>query len=158
MFIIILFFSSALSSFTVLHANDAPLPIFPLEKMLAANSNDPIIRTDTPSCVLPFSRAGNLILIKARVDSIDGNFILDTGAPGLVLNITYFRNYPQTVHDAEQTSITGTSSSTVAKTTVSELNFGTYHYYKAEADLLNLGHIENTKNIKILGLLGMGLF
>ena len=97
-------------------------------------------------------------MIKARVDSIEGNFILDTGAPGLVLNITYFRNYPQTVHDAEQTSITGTSSSTVAKTTVSELNFGTYHYYKAEADLLNLGHIENTKNIKILGLLGMGLF
>ena len=49
---------------------------------------DPVVTSDTPSCVIPFSRAGNLIVIRAKVDTAWGNFILDTGAPGLVLNMT----------------------------------------------------------------------
>src|SRR5689334_18413774 len=58
---------------------------------------------DSLSCVLPFSRAGNLILIRAKADSTEGNFILDTGSPTLVLNITYFRHYNTTVRtDAEE--------------------------------------------------------
>src|SRR5574343_801004 len=40
---------------------------------------------------LPLKRAGNLLLVEADVDGQRGNFILDTGAPGLVLNTTYFR-------------------------------------------------------------------
>ncbi len=116
------------------------------------------ITTDSPVCIIPFSRAGNLIVIKARVDSIEGNFILDTGAPGLVLNQTYFRDYPaRQIHDAEQTGITGTSSPTL-KTDVKDFNLGTFHYSRIEADLANLGHIENSKNIRILGLVGLEFF
>jgi hypothetical protein len=29
-------------------------------------------------CVIPFTRAGNLIVVKAKVDTTEGNFILDT--------------------------------------------------------------------------------
>jgi hypothetical protein len=116
------------------------------------------ISTDSPVCVIPFSRAGNLIVIKARVDSIEGNFILDTGAPGLVLNHTYFRDYPsREISDAEQTGITGTSA-TITKTDVQHFNLGTFNYSKIEADLANLGHIENSKNIRILGLVGLEFF
>jgi hypothetical protein len=114
--------------------------------------------SDSTSCVIPFNRVGNLMLIKAKADSIEGNFILDSGAPGLVLNITYFRDYPVTnISDGEQTSITGSSYS-VSKTTVKELSFGSLRYFQMEADLLNLGHIENSKGIRILGLLGVELF
>jgi hypothetical protein len=91
-------------------------------------------------------------------DTTEGNFILDTGAPGLVLNLTYFRDYPVSVSsDGEQTNITG-STSTIRKTSVAELSFGTLHYFKTEADLTNLGQIENAKGIKVLGLLGVDLF
>jgi hypothetical protein len=73
---------------------------------------------DSASCIIPFSRAGNLIVVKAKADTIEGNFILDTGAPNLVLNIVYFRDYPITQsHDAEQTSITGSAPKT-SKTTL----------------------------------------
>ncbi|HTM92896.1 MAG TPA: retropepsin-like aspartic protease [Flavisolibacter sp.] len=97
-------------------------------------------------------------MVKARADTIEGNFILDTGAPGLVLNLTYFRNYPVTVHhDGEQTSIGG-STAGIQKTSVKELSFGTLQYFKMEADLANLGQIENAKGIKVLGLLGVELF
>lgn len=113
---------------------------------------------DSLSTIIPFTRAGNLIVLRARVDSIEGNFILDTGAPHLVLNITYFRDYPATEHhDEKQTSING-SSPVVIKTTVDQLSFGGMEYYKAEADLVNLAHLENSKGIRIIGLLGMELF
>jgi hypothetical protein len=74
-----------------------------------------------------------------------------------VLNITYFRDYPSTVTDAEQTSITGTGQAVVT-TRVKEFSLGTLDYYGMEADLVNLGHLENSKGVKILGLLGMELF
>jgi hypothetical protein len=114
--------------------------------------------SDSCSSIIPFSRAGNLIVVKGKADTTEGNFILDTGAPYLVLNITYFRDYPSTlVTDADRTGVTGTTA-TLTQTTVNEFIFGDMHYYRMRADLTNLGHIESTRNIKILGLLGMEMF
>lgn len=116
------------------------------------------IKTDSPVCTIPFSRAGNLIVIKAKADSTEGNFILDTGAPGLVLNITYFRDYPVTTEPgAEQTGITGTGSAT-QHTIVKQFELGTFNYGNITADMANIGHIENSKNIQILGLIGLEFF
>src|SRR6056297_198076 len=47
--------------------------------------------TGANNIVIPLKRAGNLILIDGKVDGQSGTLILDTGAPGLVLNSTYFR-------------------------------------------------------------------
>ena len=119
---------------------------------------DPIANADTPSCIIPFTRAGNLIIIRAKADTTEGGFILDTGAPNLVLNITYFRNYPATQsNDAEQSGITGPVAA-VVKTNIEKFYLGTIKYAKVEADLVNLGHLETSKNIKILGLVGMAFF
>jgi len=119
--------------------------------------SDPIVSSDSTS-VIPFSRAGNLILIPAKADTTVGNFILDTGAPNLVLNITYFRNYPSTVSsDQEQAGLTGSSGGRI-QTEVSQLSFGNIRYNKVEADMINLGQVENSKGVKILGLLGLQLF
>lgn len=116
------------------------------------------LASDSVSCIIPFNRIGNLMVVKAKADTTEGNFILDTGAPGLVLNITYFRDYPITAHhDGEQTSIGG-SSAGIQKTSVKELSFGTMQYFRTEANLTNLGQIENAKGIRVLGLLGVELF
>ena len=107
---------------------------------------------------ISFTRAGNLILIRGVADTTEGNFIHDTGARNLVLNITYFRDYPTTyLPDAEQTSITG-STPTLSKTKLERLVVGNQQYHRVEADLANLGHIENSKGVKILRLLGLDLF
>ena len=118
---------------------------------------DPVVTSDSPSCIIPFNRVGNLIVIQAKVDTTEGNFILDTGAPKLILNITYFRNYRSTDEETEPGGITGETTSS-SPTEVAKLSFGPIKYYNAEADRVNLGHIENSKGIKILGLLGMQLF
>jgi hypothetical protein len=120
--------------------------------------SDPDLTSDTSSCIIPFTRAGKLILVKGRADTTEGNFILDTGSPNLVLNTTYFRDYPLTEgSQGEQTNINGRGDRAL-RTAVKSFRLGTFTYHYAEADLVNLGHIENSKGTKILGLLGVSLF
>jgi hypothetical protein len=45
-----------------------------------------------------------------------------------------------------------------SQTTVDSLVFGPIRYFHMNADLINLGHIENNKGVKIFGLLGTKLF
>jgi predicted aspartyl protease len=118
---------------------------------------DPVIRMDSSICSIPFTRVGNLILIQAKVDTVEGNFILDTGAPNLVLNMTYFRSYPARYTEAQEGGITGAVNGQQG-TTVDHFTLGAVNYYHIEADRINLGHIESNKGVKILGLLGMQLF
>lgn len=119
---------------------------------------DPIVTTDSANCIIPFTRVGNLIVIKGIIDGVEGNFILDTGAPRLVLNMTYFRQYPaSSTAEEDAGGITGSASGN-SPTMVANFGFGPVHYQKVEADRINLGHIENSKGIKILGLIGVQLF
>jgi hypothetical protein len=120
---------------------------------------DLVVTSNPASCIIPFSRAGNLIIIRAKADTIEGNFILDTGAPGLILNSTYFRNYPITESDpaTHQGGINGSVVS-FGGTNILNFSFGAVNYYKIYADRIHLGHIENSKGVKILGLIGMQLF
>ncbi len=104
---------------------------------------------------MPFSKSGNLILLKAKVDSTEGTFILDSGCPYLVLNITYFRDYSRVVSQVDETNGIAGSIPGVEHTIVKEVEFGTIHSYNMNTDLVNLGHIENTRGVKILGLIGM---
>lgn len=108
--------------------------------------------------VIPFARAGNLILLSATIDSIRGNFILDTGAPGLVLNLTYFRNYTITTHENENQAGLTTIPESRLTTVIGNLWLSQIEFHKLDADLVSLGHIENAKSVKILGLLGVELF
>lgn len=113
---------------------------------------------DSVATVVPFNRVGNLILVQAQADSIEGNFIFDTGAQHLLLNSTYFRDYPvSTATDVESAGVNG-SAGALQRITLGNLQLGSLSYGRSEADLGNLGHIENSKGVRILGLLGMELF
>ncbi len=121
-------------------------------------SSDPIISGADSTLIIPFSRAGNLIILTATVDTVRGNFILDTGAPGLVLNITYFRQYEMVTHsDQEQAGLSGLGSNRQT-TTIKSLRLDNILFERIDADMISLGHLENSKGIKILGLLGVEVF
>jgi hypothetical protein len=135
-----------------------PLRTQPAPSVTVYGWNDPIMHVDTPSCVLPFTRAGKLIMLKGRAENTEGNFVLDTGAPYLVLNSTYFRDL-EMAHNQDETQhgINGEGGA-VQKRAVKQFRLGTFTYFKVEADLVNLGPIENARGVKILGLLGVALF
>lgn len=124
---------------------------------LPTSTVKPIVFNDSSVSIIPFTRAGNLIIIKGIADSTEGNFVLDTGAPGLVLNLTYFRNHGTVVHADGRGSVTGEISEAL-QTVVNSFSFGNETFFKQDADIISLGHIEDRKGIKILGLIGVSFF
>ena len=104
---------------------------------------------------IPLRRAGNLLLLDATVDTITGAFVFDTGARGLVLNSTYFRQAKNSISG----SGSGVTGGQIQRMTLKVKNF-TFHgveYKNQMADVIDLSHIENSKGTKILGLIGTKL-
>jgi hypothetical protein len=104
---------------------------------------------------IPLKRAGRLLYMEAIVDGQIGNLIFDSGASGLVLNQAYFTDY-QVVYDAEAGGISG-SAGPLYRKKVGELNLGPLVMKDLRANVTHLGHIENKRGIKVLGLLGISL-
>lgn len=111
---------------------------------------------DFTSLNIPLKRAGRLFLIEAKVDGQTGNFVFDTGATGLVLNSTYFRKYTGYERPPAGGSIVGLSDR-VIRVLVRKIEIAELYYENIEADLADLGHIENRRGVKILGLFGLNM-
>lgn len=109
-------------------------------------------KTESDIINIPLIRAGKLLLIEAKIDDKIGNLVFDTGSAGLVLNSTYFRDYVKTENPVSQ-GITGPVGSTHCITTDS-ISFGDLLYRNVRADLVDLGHIENSRGIRVYGLIG----
>lgn len=105
---------------------------------------------------LPIKKAGNLLLIEARIDGVLGYFILDTGAPYLVLNQTYFRNFK--LESGQEISDVNGLAGAQQVTTVEKLEIRDLYYEDVMADVFDLSAIENKRGVKILGLLGVNLW
>jgi predicted aspartyl protease len=104
------------------------------------------------SMIIPLKRAGRLFFMEATIDEESGNLIFDTGATGLVLNRTYFRNHVHMDHK-DSNGITG-SVGGVDIVTVNEVKISDLSFKYVTAGLADLGHIENQRGIKVLGLFG----
>lgn len=123
--------------------------------MVANHASMVIPQGNFISATIPLKRAGRLFMLEAVIDGQVGNFILDTGAKGLVLNQTYFRNVI-VLDDEEGAGVTG-STGPVNRTWVRRLEVSGLTFEHVAADVINLGHIENRRGVKVLGLFGMSL-
>jgi len=154
MVIIILSYSGELS-----HADTPPQPKVCVNTVephfiLPVNMNDEPMG-DFQSITIPLKRAGRLFLIEAQVDGQNGNLVFDTGASGLVLNKTYFRKY---VAEEKQGGggITG-GTHIMHRIKVNRIDISGLYYKDLYADITDLGHIENRRGVKILGLFGLNM-
>lgn len=107
------------------------------------------------SVIIPLKRAGRLMLVEATVDGETGNLVFDTGANGLVFNSSYFRKHEKT--GGSRTIGTTGALGIVEQITLDKIEFANLTYKKVRADVANLGHIENRRGVKILGLFGFNL-
>ncbi len=105
---------------------------------------------------LPLKRAGNLLLVEAKVDSVLGDFIFDTGAASLVLNKMYFPS-ARKVSATQASGITG-AIGYQQEVQVGELQIKGLSFKKFSADAADLSHLENIRGRQIMGLLGLNLF
>ena len=120
--------------------------------LLLCLGSAPISKETVLTTKIPLKQAGRLFLIEATVDGQKGNFVFDTGATRLVLNKTYFRSYA--VKPRSSSGITGSSQQS-GETRVKELRIGDLILENLKADVTGLGQIENQRQVKILGLIGM---
>lgn len=112
--------------------------------------------SDSGSVNIPLKRAGRLFLIEAIIDGQDGNLIFDTGASGLVINRTYFRKYASVSTSSGSGGISGNNGKTLA-TVIRSMNISGMAFTHVQADIADLGHIEDRRGVKILGLFGFSL-
>lgn len=91
-------------------------------------------------------RAG-LVFIEAYLNGVAGMYVVDTGAPGLVLN-----QKPEGENDLEGRGVTGTLA--VEETQVDQFQLGLVQFRKLKAYKIDLSHLENRLHCRIDGLIG----
>lgn len=156
MVVVALFFSSFSAPATVSSfPSVVDVPAFKSIPALVSDSYHPEFNLKADSVTIPLKRAGRLFLIEAKVDNQVGNLVFDTGASGLVINSTYFRDHVKWGGVASH-GVTG-AVGTVDQITIGKIEFADLRYKNLRADVANLGHIENRRGVKILGLIGFGM-
>jgi hypothetical protein len=112
----------------------------------------PSMPAETDVLTIPLKNAGRLFMIEAIIDNQSGNLIFDSGATGLVMNRTYFRKYVKT-NVQNSNGITGPVAE-VESINLGKVNISGLTFTKIPASLADLGHIENRRGVKVLGLIG----
>lgn len=101
---------------------------------------------------IPFKLADHLIIVKAKANNRVGNFIIDTGAETLILNKVHFNNFHQ--HRSRRTSGVSSSVDNVFMTKLNKFFINTFNIENINSDIVDLSHIEKSKRVEILGIIG----
>jgi len=104
--------------------------------------------------IVPFTLGGGLIIIQAKINDSIGNFVIDTGAEGLVLNSKHFKGVRDDSRGYYGLSGRGKTLTVSYNNAVlvDDLNFN-----NVDADVVDLSSIELKKGMKVLGLIGYDL-
>lgn len=112
--------------------------------------------SDVNTIYIPFTLVGQLIMVEARVDTVTGYFMLDTGSEKLVLNKEYFSPGP----DGRAVAAVGNTGmvNAVMERPVDTLQIDQLVVRDLDAHLVDLHHIELKKNIRMMGILGYEVY
>ncbi|GJM32729.1 MAG: hypothetical protein DHS20C18_17300 [Saprospiraceae bacterium] len=117
----------------------------------------PLAVATNPNTVhIPFNMIGRLIAVDARVDTVAGTFILDTGAERLLLNKNYFDGF-RGAGDWVAMGNTGEVEN-VRHKKVDSLFWDNLLFADVKANVLDLSHIEQKKKIRLVGIIGYDVF
>ncbi len=105
---------------------------------------------------VPFTLTGTVITVRARVDSVEGNFFFDTGASGLLLNYRYFAT-PGRPAWSDGGGVTGRVE-VLGSAQVDTLRLDNLLATDVAAELIDFTHLENAKKTALIGLIGYSVF
>lgn len=112
--------------------------------------------TNANTIHIPFKLAGRLIAVEARIDTLAGAFIIDTGAERLLLNQNYFTGRARPNLSAAVGN-TGNAGPVIDRK-VDSLHWDNMFFLDIQAHVLDLSHIERKKNMRIIGIIGQDVF
>lgn len=106
---------------------------------------------------IPFKLAGRLITVEARVDTLQGNFVLDTGAERLLLNRRFFGRPGHVSASVRAMGNTGQVLD-VDEHYIDTLHWDNLYFKNVQANIMDLSHIERKKHISLIGIIGYNVF
>lgn len=104
---------------------------------------------------IPFKVVGRLIAVQAKADTVEGTFIIDTGAERLLLNKRYFYGGAKVT----SRSVYGASGKVggVKTKVLDSLQWDSWSLERPQAHLVDLSHIEAKRKSRIVGIIGYEL-
>lgn len=108
--------------------------------------------TVPPVVQAPMIRAGNLFAVEARNDGRSGLFLVDSGAPSLVLNARYFESGDPLVMGSAS-GVNGISSG-ADFAPIENFQLGDFSIDDFDALMMDLSHLEEALEVEFLGLIG----
>jgi hypothetical protein len=106
--------------------------------------------------IIPFELADRLIVVQAEVNGVAGNYLLDSGAPTIMLNRSYFSTDEIKTHPLNSAMPTGAGGlmSDVEGTDNLTLNWGGLEINGQSGLVADLSHLEESVGVSITGLIG----
>ncbi|CAL2093205.1 hypothetical protein [Tenacibaculum sp. 190524A05c] len=102
---------------------------------------------------IPFKLVDRLIVIEGKIKGKNGNFIIDTGSESLILNKVHFTTYPFEKEKKNTSGILDDVDNLFEKN-IKKLSLKHISIQNKRSDIIDLSHIEKSKKIKLLGIIG----
>ncbi len=109
---------------------------------------------------IPFKKVGNLIAVEANLNGTKQWFLLDNGAPKLVLNSAYVSDEVPSPNQQVVSSAQGVNGS-ISKMNIAKINSFDFYGIKLSNQnmiTLPLEHLEKETNLKLYGLIGYEIY
>ncbi len=106
---------------------------------------------------IPFKLIDHLIVVEAELLNNKGNFIIDTGSETLILNSGHFPKMYAHQKTFKKTSGVLQSIENTYEKRVKEFVLQSFRLENKNSDVIDLSHIENSKKIKLLGIIGYSI-
>lgn len=106
---------------------------------------------------IPFTLVDRLIVIEGTHRDKKGNFIIDTGSEKLLLNKVHYANLWLKNKKTTQTSGVLDLVDDPLEKRVKKILFNNLSIQNKQSDIIDLSHIEGSKKIKILGIIGYNI-
>jgi hypothetical protein len=112
---------------------------------------------ETPNIIrIPFTLTGTIITIRARLDDMEGNFFFDTGASNLLLNYRYQAG--KKLREAGNAGGVTGKVRVLGASKVDTFLMDNLQVVDISADWIEMTHIELSKKINLLGIIGYNVF
>jgi hypothetical protein len=107
---------------------------------------------------IPFDLVNGMIMVKASIDGKDAGFILDTGAPMLVLNEDHSKKEKSFTDGQDNLASSCSGTMAVGMATIRHFTWGTLEKENIEALTVDLSHLEKAVGRPVRGLIGFQIF
>lgn len=128
-------------------ANEAKLPIhFPKAEILNKYTTR-----------IPFKLVDHLIVVEAELYNKKGMFIIDSGSETMILNKVHFGKTYQFHRNTNKVSGVNELIDYSYKKRIKEFDLNGFKLENKISDVIDLSHIETSKKIKLLGVIGYNI-